>query len=296
MNSIDIESKKFLGQPKNFVSIFNALLFDGQQVLKPEHLKDENSELVMNVSSKHMDIIKRYEDGTYLDLFVIESQSYVDQSMVARVMEYESVARMRFIRQNFKKHVPKNTRLPMILTIVLYVGELKWSAAKKLSELEIIHPGFEELFNEFKLNLIELNTNRKYNTGEKATQDFFDLLRMIYTKEVLKEDLDREFNRDALYFAYVVTKNKELLNIYNQSEKGDVKVCRALDEMFEESTNRGIQLGIKHGIEQGMERGIKNTQIKIAIKMLVRNNQTLEEISDIVGLDLDTLKKLKNSI
>ena len=40
---------------------------------------------------------KRYEDGTYLDLFVIESQSYVDPSMVARVMEYESVARMRYI-------------------------------------------------------------------------------------------------------------------------------------------------------------------------------------------------------
>ena len=84
--------------------------------------------------------------------------------------------------------------------------------------------------------------------------------------------------------------------LYKKSEKGDVKVSRALDEMFEESTNRGIQMGIKQGIEQGMERGVKNTQIKIAIKMLVRNNQTLEEISDIVGLDLDTLKKLKNSI
>ena len=46
---MDIESKKFLGQPKHFVSIFNALLFDGQPVLKPEYLKDENSELVMNV-------------------------------------------------------------------------------------------------------------------------------------------------------------------------------------------------------------------------------------------------------
>ena len=201
MNSMDVESKKFLGQPKNFVSIFNALLFDGQPVLKPEYLKDENSELVMNVSSKHVDIIKRYEDGTYLDLFVIESQSNFDSSMVARVMEYESVARMRYIRQNLKKHVP------MILTVVLYVGESKWNAAKRLSELEIIHPGFEDMFNEFKLNLIELNTNHKYNTGEKATQDFFDLLRMIYRKQVLKEDLDREFNRDALYFAYVVTKN-----------------------------------------------------------------------------------------
>ena len=213
MNSMDIESKKFLGQPKNFVSIFNALLFDGQPVLKPEYLKDENSELVMNVSSKHVDIIKRYEDGTYLDLFVIESQSYVDPSMVARVMEYESVARMRYIRQNLKKHVP------MILTVVLYVGESKWNAAKRLSELEIIHPGFEDMFNEFKLNLIELNTNHKYNTGEKATQDFFDLLRMIYRKQVLKEDLDREFNRDALYFAYVVTKNKRVIEYLPEKQE-----------------------------------------------------------------------------
>ena len=210
---MDIESKKFLGQPKNFVSIFNALLFDGQPVLKPEYLKDENSELVMNVSSKHVDIIKRYEDGTYLDLFVIESQSYVDQSMVARVMEYESVARMRYIRQNFKKHVP------MILTVVLYVCESKWNAAKRLSELEIIHPGFEDMFNEFKLNLIELNTNHKYNTGEKATQDFFDLLRIIYRKQILKEDLDREFNRDALYFAYVVTKNKRVIEYLPEKQE-----------------------------------------------------------------------------
>ena len=69
-------------------------------------------------------------------------------------------------------------------------------------------------------------------------------------------------------------------------------MCRALDEMFEESTNRGIQLGIK----QDFERGEKNTQIKIAIKMLVRNNQTLEEISEIVGLDLNALRELKKSI
>ena len=215
---MDIESKKFLGQPKNFVSIFNALLFDGQPVLKPEYLKDENSELVMNVSSKHVDIIKRYEDGTYLDLFVIESQSYVDPSMVAKVMEYESVARMRYIRQNLKKHVP------MILIVVLYVGESKWNAAKRLSEQEIIHPGFEDMFNEFKLNLIELNTNHKYNTGEKAAQDFFDLLRIIYRKQILKEDLDREFNRDALYFSYVVTKNKELLNIYQKRDRKSTRL------------------------------------------------------------------------
>ena len=44
-----------------------------------------------------------------------------------------------------------------------------------------------------------------------------------------------------------------IASILFKSEKGDVKVCRALDEMFEESTNRGIQMGIKQGIEQGIE-------------------------------------------
>ena len=33
--------------------------------------------------------------------------------------------------------------------------------------------------------------------------------------------------------------------LYMKSENDEVKVCRALDEMFEESTNKGIQMGIE---------------------------------------------------
>ncbi|WP_455524644.1 hypothetical protein, partial [Holdemanella biformis] len=120
-------------------------------------------------------------------------------------------------------------------------------------------------------------------TGEKATQDFFDLLRMIYRKQILKEDLDREFNRDALYFAYVVTKNKELLNIYQKNEKGDVKVCRALDEMFEESTNKGIQMGIKQGIELN--------QFEVYQTMLDKGF-SVKDIASIFSVSEESIKKL----
>ena len=47
---------------------------------------------------------------------------------------------------------------------------------------------------------------------------------------------------------------------------------------------------------QSVKRGVKNTQIKIAIKMLVRNNQTLEEISVIVCLNLNALRESKKCI
>ena len=127
--------------------------------------------------------------------------------------------------------------------------------------------------------------------GEKATQDFFDLLRMIYRKQILKEDLDREFNRDVLYFAYVVTKNKELLNIYQESEKGDVKVCRALDEMFEESTNKGIQMGIKQGIEQGIEQGSEKKELEMYRKMMDKGFE-IKTIASIFSVSEESIKKL----
>ena len=112
-------------------------------------------------------------------------------------------------------------------------------------------------------------------------------MRIIYRKQILKEDLDREFNRDALYFAYVVTKNKELLSIYQKSEKGDVRVCRALDEMFEESTNKGIQMGIKQGIEQA----IALNQFEVYQTMLDKGF-SIKTIASIFSVSEESIKNL----
>ena len=294
MDRIDIESKKFLGQPKNFVSIFNAFIFDGKPVLKPQFLKNENSELVMNVSKKYADIIKRYEDGTYLDLLIIENQSTVDQAMVARVMEYEGIVRMRYIREKYDRYVPAETRTPMVFTIVLYVGERRWTAPRHLSELEIVHPGFEGLFNEYHLNLIEFNENQKYNTGEKATQDFFDLLRLVYTKQMDQENQTRVFDREAVKFVYEVTKIEALLKLLEEN-RGDVKVCEAWNEMMEEARTigmnkgmeegieKGIEQGIKQGIEQGIEQGIAtgaSNKEREMYQKLIEQGKTIQDIAD----------------
>ncbi len=48
-------------------------------------------------------------------------------------------------------------------------------------------------------------------------------------------------------------------------------------------------MGIKQDIEKGIEHGVKTIQIKIVIK-------TLEGISEIVGLDLNTLREPKKCI
>lgn len=306
MDQIDVESKKFLGQPKNFVSIFNAFIFDGQPVLKPQFLKNENSKLVMNVSKKYADIIKRYEDDTYLDLLIIENQSTVDQAMVARVMEYEGIVRMRYIREKYERYVPVGTKTPMVFTIVLYVGESRWTALRNLSELELVHPGFEGLFNEYHLNLIEINENRKYNTGEKATQDFLDLLRLVYTKQMDQEDRKSEFDRQAVELVYEITKIEALLKLLKES-RGDVKVCEAWNEMMEEARtiglNKGLQQGLQQGLEQGLQQGFEQGKElgmvtgaldtkKEMYQTMMNQGFSIENIANIFSVSIESIEKL----
>ena len=72
-------------------------------------------------------------------------------------------------------------------------------------------------------------------------------------------------------------------------------MCRALDEMFEESTNRGIQMGIKQGIERGIEQGIEQGITTSARRMLSSGKYSDSEISEITGLSVEQIQALKNS-
>ena len=72
-----------------------------------------------------------------------------------------------------------------------------------------------------------------------------------------------------------------------KSEKGDVKVCRALDEMFEESTNKGIQMGIKQGIEQGIEQN----RFEVYQTMLEKGF-SVKAIASIFSVSEESIEKL----
>ena len=79
--------------------------------------------------------------------------------------------------------------------------------------------------------------------------------------------------------------------ILYKSEKGDVKVCRALDEMFEESTNKGIQMGIKQGFEQGIEQGIALKELFVYQTMLEKGF-SVKAIASIFSVSEESIEKL----
>ena len=64
-------------------------------------------------------------------------------------------------------------------------------------------------------------------------------------------------------------------------------MCRALDEMFEESTNKGIQLGIEQGIEQGIE--LNRFEV---YQTMLEKGFSVKAIASIFSVSEESIKKL----
>ena len=60
-------------------------------------------------------------------------------------------------------------------------------------------------------------------------------------------------------------------------------MCGALDEMFEESTNKGIQLGIEQGI------ALKQSEV---YKTMLEKGFSVKAIASIFSVSEDSIKKL----
>ena len=288
----DIQLKKFFEHDDRFLSLFNAYFYHGESVLKEEYLSPDDSEVVKLVASNHIAVIRRYKENEYFALFVLENQSKVDYGMVVPVLRYISLLYERELRKaSPNNYTPKGTKLPMVRAIVLYTGEKEWDGARKLSDMILDENGQKiklDPIEDFSLNLIELNKDVSYNLNNQCVQDFIDLVHQLYDTTIHLGDMNRIYQRDAVQAAYSITKDEQLKLILEQ-EEGDVKVCEAMRELFEDATNKGITKGIGIGIEKGRAEGRAEEKIEtntINLRSIMVNlNLNADQAMDALSID-----------
>ena len=140
-------------------------------------MNDSNMDL-----EKHVDVIRKYNDGNLYSALIIENQSYADASMVVRAAVYEYVAYERMLKKS-KKNKAKE-KLPMVNILVFYTGERPWNAGRQLSELVEVDERFESYFHDCKMNLIEIKGNTSYNFNEEDVYNLFYICRSIYDQSI----------------------------------------------------------------------------------------------------------------
>ena len=178
MSNIDVLLKEFFLPNERFVDVFNAKFFDGRQVLKSECCRAVDTGFTTKKKTqKYVDVARLYEDGSILGLFIIENQSSVDYSMVIRSMSYVVGV---YEKQIKKRKLNKKDKLSMVYLIVFYTGEKKWDGATRLSELINVPKEFETIFQDYEMNLIEINGQNSYTFSNKDVRDLVEMTPSIY--------------------------------------------------------------------------------------------------------------------
>ncbi len=297
MNKIkDKMMKEFLENNAYFVDFFNAYFFDGKRVLKPENCMELDSE--MNDANmdleKHVDVIRKYNDGNLYSAFIIENQSRVDYSMVVRAATYEFVAYDRMLKKLKKNR--KDEKLPMVHILVFYTGERPWNAARQLSELVEVDERFKSYFHEYKMNLIEITGNTSYNFNEEDVYNLFYICRSIYDQSIYEGKVnDFGLVKSSVLKVVKTLTDVEWLDLEELEEKEEIYMCEAekrwLEVKSKEWKAEGIELGIKQGIEQGIEQGSEKNR-KEMYQTMMGKGFSISSIASIFSVSEESIKKL----
>ena len=292
--------KEFLENNAYFVDFFNAYFFDGERVLKPENCMELDSE--MNDSNmdleKHVDVIRKYNDGNLYSAFIIENQSCVDPSMVVRAAVYEYVAYERMLKKS-KKNKAKE-KLPMVNILVFYTGERPWNAASKLSELVEVDERFTACFHDYKMNLIEITGNTSYNFNEEDVHNLFYICRSIYDQSIY-EGTSNHFGlvKSSVLKVVKTLTDVEWLDLEELEEKEEIEMCEAEKRWLEvkskeweaEGIRKGIEQGIERGIEQGIEQGSEKKELEM-YQTMVDKGFSISSIASIFSVSEESIERL----
>ena len=284
--------KEFLENNAYFVDFFNAYFFDGKRVLKPENCMELDSE--MNDANmdleKHVDVIRKYNDGNLYSAFIIENQSCVDPSIVVRAAVYEYVAYERMLKKS-KKNKSKE-KLPMVNILVFYTGERPWNAARQLSELVEVDERFKSYFHDYQMNLIEITGNTSYNFNEEDVYNLFYICRSIYDQSIYEGTInDFGLVKSSVLKVVKTLTDVEWLDLKELEKKEKIEMCEAEKRWLEVKSKEWEAEGIRKGIEQGIEQGVELGQV-LLYKTMIKNGMSVNEISKVCSISVESLKRV----
>lgn len=69
-----------------------------------------------------------------------------------------------------------------------------------------------------------------------------------------------------------------------------------LQMKYQEKYEQGMEQGIEKGIEQGIEKGIEQSKKQMALRMLKKNQLSIEDIANYTGLMEEQVEALKEEL
>ena len=279
----DVSLKTFWRDNEHFADLFNATVFNGKQVLKPDKLTEMDTDVSATIHSKsynesitrNRDVVKKMSDGVEFNILGLEIQDKTHYAMPLRTMTYDALGYIKeyndikkhhkLNKDSFSSHeeflsgINKSDRFHPIITLVLYYGESLWDGPTCLSDMMISMPdNIKAYFSDYKLNLVQILDSDKYTFYNEDVRDVFNIIRNIYNDDF-----------DSIYVMELIcniTSVPKLMDLCTDTEQGGtVNMCEAMKRFQAECESKGMKEGIDsekvNSIISMLEFGITKEQI-----------------------------------
>ena len=288
----DTVVKNYWRDNERFADFFNAVLFDGEEVIKAEELEDVDTEESMVLEHKdYAESIQAARDGikirkrslthgVELVMLGMEGQGHIHYGMPLRVMGYDySTYKKQYdgnaSRYGSGKHrasegmdedeylsrMKRTDKFIPVITVVVYYGDKPWDGAASLHGMLNIPEGMKKFVNDYKMLLVEAGRNQ-LALHNMNNVDLFHLLQIVLDnnlpKNEAKEKAIKYCEDHAVEKSVVMTvAGAAGSNIdYNAFEReGGSIMCTLFDSIAKESEVKGRAEGIAEGRKEGIAEG-----------------------------------------
>lgn len=274
----------------HFADLCNAVLFEGNEVIRAEELEDadteessvlEHREYAESITASRDNIKVQKtstEHGVRFVLLGLEHQEHIHYAMPMRVMGYDYGVYKKQYDSNAKKYqqvsgmeedeylsrMKKTDRFIPVVTIVVYYGEKVWDGATSLHEMSDISEEMKPFVNDYKIRLVEAREN-KLALHNINNRDLFYLLQIVLDKSMPKNEAkqkamqySREHKVDKTVIMTVAGAANMKLDYNALAEKGDGDMCTLFEEIAKEGKAEGKAEGI---IDTCLELGLSESEI-----------------------------------
>ncbi|MCB5543762.1 Rpn family recombination-promoting nuclease/putative transposase [Anaerostipes hadrus] len=307
MARTDEPIKKLFKNKENFADLFNATIFQGEQVIKADKLIEISTEDIhidnvslekenisdniqeetekLEITKKYRDLMMRYEDQVLQIVLGCEDQSTVDYSMPMRTMLYDALAYAKQqndieLRQNsegkyYRRKMTKKEKILPVLTIVFYYGEKQWDGATHIHDVIQWSNklNLKNIVPDYKMNLIWAYGQKDIDKFKSDLQYILYLLKYKQEEDKLEKYIEendeklQHMNQDT-HNAIIALMGSQILEGIENEEGGEIRM-----------ESKALQAIQRRGEIIGRQEG-EILKLIVQTKKKIQRGDTQEKIAD----------------
>lgn len=308
----DAGYKQELSKPEQFIHFVQKYVkADWSIELTPEQVEECGKEYILeDYQKRNADLVYKihFKTQTLFVYLIMELQSRVDFTMPFRLLTLIFALLLKiFLETPEAERERKNFRLPVVLPILFYNGEYKWTAETEFKNYLHEAQYFGEYSLNFKYYLVDLsrienddilNTNTLIDNilaldKNRKNERLFDVLDIVIRRtEALGDDDKVSFQKWLEYVLLASTSDENQETVRQVLEmlrhgKGGNNMIHGIQLIIRDEYNRGVQ----DGKIQGEEHGELRKLISLICKKLAKGKSP-ETIAQELEEDLSAISPI----